>query len=37
MNVAPLWGERHRFAVPMVFMTGIPFYTLRYVNFRRNS
>lgn len=37
MNVAPFQGERHGFAVPMVFMTGTQLYTLRYVNFRRNS
>ncbi|MEQ5056170.1 hypothetical protein ABN154_31240, partial [Klebsiella michiganensis] len=34
-NVAPLQGERHGFAVPMVFMTSTPLYTLRYINFRR--
>lgn len=39
MNVAPFQGERHGSAVPMVFMTitRLYMYTLRYVNFRRNS
>lgn len=30
-NVAPLSGERRRFAAPMVFMRGAPFYTLRHL------
>src|SRR5690606_40868202 len=37
MNVAPLEGERHGSAVPMVFMPGSRLYTLRYVNTRRIS
>src|SRR5690606_41589448 len=32
LNVAPLEGERHGSAVPMVFMPGSRLYTLRYVN-----
>lgn len=31
VNVAPLQGERHGSAVPMVFMPWAPFYTLRHV------
>ncbi len=31
MNIAPLQGERHRFAIPMVCMQLAPFYTLRHV------
>ncbi|EEF4027698.1 hypothetical protein KG996_004921 [Salmonella enterica] len=37
LNVAPFQGERHGFAVPMVFMTDTRLYTLRYVNSCRNS
>ncbi|WP_233456299.1 transposase zinc-binding domain-containing protein, partial [Enterobacter asburiae] len=37
LNVAPLEGERHGSAVPMVFMPGSRLYTLRYVNTRRIS
>ncbi len=31
MNVAPLLGERHRFAAPMACWYSVPFYTLRHV------
>ncbi len=31
LNVAPLQGERHSFAVPVLYMTGAPLYTQLHV------
>ncbi len=32
VNVAPFQGERHRFAVPIVCLPGVPLYTLQHVH-----